>query len=333
MRKFWKICGILVAVLILASIYFYFRGPNPKNFEWGLTFSYKEAEGLGFDWKTMYLDILADLKPKNLRLMTYWDDLEPQKGKFDFTIVDQQLIEADKENLNVVLVVGRKQPRWPECSEPAWFDSLSADQQNQAVLNMLTTSVEHFKQFISVKYWQVENEPFFGFGPNCPTISANLYKQEVDLVKSLDRRPILVTDSGERGSWFQAASSGADILGATVYRVSYDTKYGGYYKYPIPPAFYRIKAGILRSFSQVNDVWDVELQAEPWFTNGALNTPLDLQKTLMNAKVFDENVQYAKSSGFEKNYLWGVEWWYYMAKKNNDWGMWSVAKQLFSTSS
>ena len=50
----------------------------------------------------------------------------------------------------------------------------------------------------------------------------------------------------------------------------------------------------------------------------------------MNQKIFAENVAYAKKVGFQDNYLWGVEWWYWMAKKNNDWGMWTAAKDLLS---
>jgi len=80
----------------------------------------------------------------------------------------------------------------------------------------------------------------------------------------------------------------------------------------------------------VDKVWDVELQMEPWFTNGAINTPLDIQKTLMNPKVFAENIEYAKKSGLEAHYLWGVEWWYWMAKINNDWGLWAAAKDFLN---
>jgi hypothetical protein len=275
--------------------------------------------------------MLADLKPKNLRLMTYWDDTEKTRGKFDFTITDQILTEAQKQNIKVLLVVGRKQPRWPECHQPDWYNSLSQADKDQAVLDMVKATVEHFKTYSNITSWQVENEPYFGFG-DCGTISSTLLNKEVAEVKSLDPRPIVITDSGDRGAWFPAAHSGADILGFTLYRTSYDSHYGGYYKYPIPPMFYRIRAGMLQTFSHTKQVEDVELQMEPWFTNGALNTPLDLQKTLMNPKVFDGNIYYAEHTGIGMHYIWGVEWWYWMAKKNNDWGMWNSAKQLLNQS-
>ena len=328
MRKFFKYFGIIVLLAIIIAAFFYFRFSPAKTPIWGLTFSYQEAKGLGFDDRQMYLDILSDLKPKNIRLMTYWEDLEKQPGQFDFANVDWQLEQAEKYKAQVILVVGRKQPRWPECHQPTWFGTLSVSDQNQAVLDFVKATVEHFKSSPVIKSWEVENEPYFGFGPNCPKSEGNLLKHEISLVKNLDARPVLVTDSGDRGSWLASVNAGADNFGFTLYRVSYDEKYGGYYKYPLPPAFYRVRAGILETFTHVKQIVDIELQMEPWFTNGALNTSVDKQKTLMNASVFAENIKYAKKTGVSEHYLWGVEWWYWMAKKQNDWGMWAAAKDL-----
>jgi hypothetical protein len=328
MKKFFQILGVVVLILILSAVFFYFRYQPSGNTDWGLTFSYREAQGLGFDWKTVYLDMLNDLKPKKLRLMAYWEDIERERGKFDFTIVDQIMIEAQKRSIDVVMVVGRKQPRWPECHEPDWFRSLSKPDQNQAVLNMVKMTTEHLKVYGNIKAWQVENEPYFGFG-SCATIDHNLFNQEVKLVRSIDSRPVVATDSGDRGAWIPVARSGADVMGFTLYRLSYDKRYGGFYKYPIPSWFYRVRAGMLQAFApNIKEIWDVELQLEPWFTNGALNSPLSEQRSLMNPKIFAENVAYAKKTGISEHYLWGVEWWYWMAKKNNDWGMWEAAKNL-----
>jgi hypothetical protein len=329
-KKIAKILGIFFLILLSAVLFFYFRYKPVSNPQWGLTFSYQEAKGLGFDPRQMYLDVLSDLKPKNLRLMTYWNDIEKTRGQFDFSNVDWMLNEAEKNHTNVILVVGRKQPRWPECHEPDWFSKLSNNDQDSAVLDFAKAEIQHFKSSATVKYWQVENEPYFGFGASCPVISNTLFNREVALVKQLDTRPVIVTDSGDRGGWIPVMKSGADDFGFTLYRVSYDKKYGGYYKYPLPAVYYRIRAGILKTFTHTDQVMDVELQMEPWFTQGALNTPLDLQKSLMNSKVFAENVAYAQKTGASAHYLWGVEWWYWMAKKQNDWGMWAAAKDLLA---
>src|SRR3989344_7130342 len=113
MMRFWKYLALTIVLVLGVYGFFYFRYSPAVNVDWGLTFSYLEARGLGFDDRQMYLDVLSDLKPKNIRLMTYWKDIEKVKGRFDFSNVDWQLQEAQKKNVNVVLVVGRKQPRWP----------------------------------------------------------------------------------------------------------------------------------------------------------------------------------------------------------------------------
>jgi hypothetical protein len=330
LKYIYKYIFALVVILVAACVFFYFKAPRPTKTEWGLTYSYQEAELLGFDGKQMYWDILADLKPQKIRLMAYWEDIEKTPGKYDFSYIGWQLQEAQKSGTDVLVVIGRKEPRWPECHEPEWFSQLNMAEQDQAVLNFLKASVDNLKSYPALKEWQVENEPYFGFGIDCPTIPKEFYAKEVQTVRELDNRPIVATDSGERGSWLTIAEAKPDVLGATVYRVSYSPKFGGYYKYPVPAAFFRIKAGFLATFTSVNQVWDVELQAEPWFANGIQNTPLDTQKQLMNQKVFAENVQYAKNAGFGENYLWGVEWWYWMAKKNGDFGMWAAAKDLLN---
>jgi len=330
LKKIGLVFSWLILVVVLLCTIFYFKHQPAQTVDWGLTFSSHEARGLGFDDRQMYLDILTDLKPKTIRLMSYWEDLERTRGRFDFSSVDWMLNEAAKNNVDVVLVVGRKQPRWPECHEPEWFKTLPKTEQDEAVLNLVRKSIEHFKTFSVIKEWQVENEPYFIFGDNCPAVDSALFEKEVALVKSLDSRPIIVTDSGDRGGWLGVAKTNPSALGITLYRLSYDEKYGGYYKYPLPGAYYKIRSGILRTFSNVDVVWDMELQMEPWFTNGALNTPLDVQKTLMNQKVFADNIAYAENLSLGRHYLWGVEWWYWMAKKNNDWGMWASAKDLFA---
>jgi hypothetical protein len=325
-RKVIKFFAIFLGLAVLIAGYFYFRFTPTDNPTFGLTFSHTFAASLGFDAKQVYLDMLDDLKPSKIRLMAYWNEIEPQPGKFDFKNIDEMLTEADKRNVEVILVLGQKQPRWPECHIPDWAKTLDAEKRSEAVLSMIKISVEHFKQFDVIKSWQVENEPYFVFGIDCPKQSEEMVKKEVETVKSLDSRPVILTDSGEQGNWNYTVKSGADFLGVTMYRTVYNDHFG-YYKYPVGPWFYRIKAGMLKHFSG-KDVVGVELQMEPWLLAGIFNTDVETQKTLMNQKIFNDNIEYAKKSGFNDHYLWGVEWWYWMAKKQNDWGMWAAAKEL-----
>lgn len=323
---------ILFLVLILIIMVFYFDSkftPAKDNFEWGITFSPRQAEYLGFDWKTVYLDMLNDLKPQKLRLLSHWEMVEPAKDKYDFSIPDMQLIEAQKRGIDVIMVVGLKQPRWPECHQPVWYNDLTIDEKRQALIDYVGKSVEHFKQFDAIKIWQVENEALFSFGPECPQSDKDVLAQEIELVRSLDSRPVMLTDSGELGRWLPTTKLNPDILAPTMYRVVHNPK-TGYFKYPLPSMFFRVKAGIVRTFSSVDNFIGSELQAEPWFADDFYHTPLSEQLSLMNQKIFLQNVEYAKKIGFKENYLWGVEWWYWLAKKQGDWGMWSAAKDLLS---
>ena len=323
---------ILVVVVIIAGLaigYFYTQFTPVKQSEWGVTFSHRHAEYMGFEWKTMFIDIVNDLKPKNMRLMAYWEDLEKEKGKFDFQIVDEMLIEAEKQGIDAILVVGHKQPRWPECHHPAWYNDLPKEEQDAALLNLVEQSVEHYKSFGAIKAWQVENEPLFEFGPLCPKSDRNILAKEVELVRKLDKRPIILTDSGELGRWLPTIKTGQpDIFGSNMYRVVHNPK-TGYFRYPLPPAFFKIKAGIAKTFTGMDNIVGIELQAEPWFSQDLHLTDLKTQYGLMNPVIFEEYLTYAEDVGFRENYLWGVEWWYWLAHNQGEWTMWERAKQLF----
>jgi hypothetical protein len=327
-KKVLKLILILAVIILLAGSYFYFQFKPSPNPSFGVTFSHTYAASLGFDPRIVYMDILTDLKPKKIRLVAYWDQIESEQGKFKYDDLDFMLTEAGKREVEVIMVVGKKVPRWPECHQPGWYKDLDADKQSEAVISMIKNAVTHFKSFNAIKAWQVENEPYFVFGLDCPKQDQKMVQGEVKAVKEIDNRPIILTGSGEQGNWNELADSGADVVGVTMYRTVYNDTIG-YYKYPVGPWFYRIKAGFLQKFKN-KPVIGVELQAEPWLLSGIFHTDIDQQKSLMNEKVFNEHVAYAKKVGFSDNYLWGVEWWYWMAKEKNDWTLWASAKKLFS---
>lgn len=327
-KKIIWVIGIIFSFLVLASAFFYTQFKPAEKTTWGITFSHRYAAYLGMDWRTVYLDMLNDLQPKRLRLMAYWEDIEPQPEMYDFSIAAQMLAEAEKRNIEVILVLGHKQPRWPECHHPDWYNDLSDVDKLAAQLRMVKNAVNYYKQFSAVKTWQVENEAFFSFGDKCPQTPKDLVKEEMAIVRAADPRPIILTDSGEFGRWLPTASMEPDVFGSTMYRVVHNPKFG-YFKYPLPSAYFRIKAGVLQTFKPVKKIIGVELQAEPWFADDLFTTDLTIQYSLMNPVIFKEYTEYAENVGFEENYLWGVEWWYWMATKHGDWGMWEEARKLF----
>jgi hypothetical protein len=330
-KKIVKIFTIFLLAIFLLLGLFYFVAPRVRHIDWGVSFSPDYAAYLGFDKKQLYLDVLDDLRPKYLRLIAYWEDLEYNRGDFnlpstDFTFM---LKEAEKRDVKVLLVLGHKQPRWPECHHPAWYEKLSQDEKDQAVLHMLQVAINYFKNFKAVEMWQIENEPYFVYGPDCPVIAKDFYQKEVALVKSLDNRPIVVTDSGEKGAWLPTAYSGGDVFGSTLYRTVYQDKQKRYLTYPLPPMFYRLRAGMNRLLSPISRIIGVELQAEPWFNGTVYSTSWKEQNRLMNPQIFYANINYAKQTGLERQYFWGTEWWAW-AKKQGHPEMWEAAKQFFN---
>jgi hypothetical protein len=48
----------------------------------------------------------------------------------------------------------------------------------------------------------------------------------------------------------------------------------------------------------------------------------------MDFKKFKENIDFAKKTGLDTIYLWGVEWWYWLKEKGNE-SILDEAKTLF----
>ncbi|HTK04205.1 MAG TPA: cellulase family glycosylhydrolase [Candidatus Eisenbacteria bacterium] len=289
----------------------------------GATFSKPYAESLGLDWKEAYLATLDDLGVRRFRIPAYWNDIEPEPGVFNFANVDWQVEQAAKRGGKVILAVGRKLPRWPECHAPAWTEGMNESLVQTRILTMMETVVRHYADEPAIIVWQVENEPFFEFG-KCPPPDREFLKHEVAVVRAIDKRPIMITESGELSSWLQVAGI-ADILGISTYRTVWD-RYIGYFYWPISPRVYA------RRYDAVSTLIDraiiSELQAEPWAENGITSMPIDQQLHLMNPTRLIENVRFARKVGFSEAYLWGVEWWYWLRAKGHP-ELWDAGKQVF----
>ena len=232
------------------------------------------------------------------------------------------------------MTIGRKVPRYPECFEPQWWEEQKSEEaQNMELLEYIKITTSTLKDFKSIKIWQVENEPFFKFGECSPPIKKEFVKKEIDLVKSIDSRPILVQDSGEGGFWFPAYQVG-DYLGISMYRkVWYDfwhMLFGNfiYFKYPLAHWTYKIKAGL--TLVPQDKIIVTELQGEPWgpVVNNKL-TENEKNKT-MSRHDFLDTVTYAQKAGFKDLYFWGVEWWYWEKYVNKNAFFWDTAKALFN---
>lgn len=330
---FWLTVGILVVCFLIIIIYSFKTPKSPLTSEplkhkpdyFGVTFSTKFCEELGLDWKEVYLATLDDLQVKEIRLPIYWDHVEPQEGVFDFSDYDFIIREGAKRDVNFIINIGWRLPRWPECHAPVWTNKKKVEGVRQATLKMLEQVVNHYRFENNIVYWQLENEPFLDAFGVCPPSDIDFFKEELALVKSLDKRPVMVSASGELSSWRKEAAVG-DVFGTTVYRVVWGSWFG-YVHYPLPAWFYRLKADLVGIDSSRRYI--VELQAEPWVPQGSMIfLPNKEADKSMSFEQFYSNLQYAIKIDFNKTYLWGVEWWYFK-NNNGDERFWNLARSLF----
>lgn len=329
-KKILKWIGIFFGILILFFSCYFFVGsvPETEDISWGVNFSQKQAKDLGLDWQETYLALLDDLKVKKIKLITHWDLLEPEQDNYFFDDLDWQIKEARERDVQILLAIGMKTPRWPECHIPKWAEQKDKEGQQERITALLKEIVLRYKNEPSINMWQVENEPFVPFGV-CPWVDKAFLKKEIELVKSLDdkNRKILISDSGEGSFWIVAANLG-DIVGTTMYEKVWIHQIGAYFTYPYPPVFYGRKAQIIKKIFN-KEVICVELQAEPWSPEQLINTPIKKQEETMNLEKFQQNIEFAKKSGLKEFYLWGGEWWYWMKEKQDNPEIWDEAEKLF----
>lgn len=302
---------------------------NPDGVKLGFTFSSSYAEELGLDWREVYSALLEDMQVKHLRLPAYWNRVEKIEGKYDFSELDEQINLAEKNNVKLILAVGRRLPRWPECHDPVWLAGLEKSEFESSLLNYVKSVVERYKNSPAIAYWQVENEPFLSVFGECPPLDKELLTQEVSLVRKLDpSRPVIITESGELSSWFRGGQL-ADIIGVSIYKMTWND-FWGYFYYPLPPAFYYYKTKLVQRFTRAFDVFSTELQVEPWTSQPITSVPLTEQFSSMDLDQIQTNVSFAKKTGFREIYLWGAEWWYWLKQKHNRPEFWNYGKKLFS---
>jgi hypothetical protein len=324
---------------------------------YGVSFSKFHSDELKLGWRRVYLALLDDLKVRNFRLSAHWPNTEPAEGKFNFSELDFQMQEAQKRGASVILAVGRRLPGWPECHDPQWIQNLEPSKEssqssppgqakfkdqkeflefrNKKLLEYIAAVVNRYRGFDNLKYWQVENEPYFNaFASSaCGVFDENFFKKEIALVRQIDPgRPILLTDSGEWGTWHKAYKNG-DAFGTTMYLYVYFKQWGlsEPIKYPLIPAFYRIKQNIIEILFGKKPSLVIELSTEPWLLQPIIDTPVEVQLERMGIDKFREMINFGRKTGFDTFYLWGAEWWYWMKTQQNHPEFWEEAKTLFTT--
>jgi len=328
-KKIWIALSTTLVVLI-ALFFFLIQKPMPEKITYGMSFNTFYAEELGLDWRETYDAILDELNVRHLRLAAHWPMVEPRDDVYDFSKLDYQIRRADEVGAEVILGVGRRLPRWPECHVPAWAKDLTWEEQQKKILDYMTMVVNRYKNETVITHWQVENEPFLEVfaKDHCGEMDESFFGRQIEHMRQLDStRPLLVTDSGNLGTWHKAYKYG-DAFGTSVYIHFWNPELGQF-RTVLPPWFYRAKEKVMKLVYGDRETFLIELSAEPWLLQPITEVSIETQYSRMDLEKLEDIIEYARHTRFNTQYLWGAEWWYWLKEKDLP-AMWERGERLFN---
>jgi len=319
-------CVSFSTVLLLVGALNTFVFLPIKDPVYGVSFSVKEAHNLGVDWKANYLALLDDMQFKHVRLMSYWDDGETTRGSLTFDDLDWQFQQANKRGVKISLAIGLRQPRWPECHQPAWAEQLTGNTWKQALYAYIEVVVKRYKDNPALETYQLENEGMNNWFGTCGAPDRERLIEEFNLVKQWDSgHKIIMSLSDQHG--LPLGQPVPDIYGFSVYRIVWNDKIPphGYITYPTPIWYHRLRASLIEAI-QHRPVIIHELQMEPWGPVDFKNLSIAEQNKSMSTSQISKSFMFARQLNIKEMYLWGGEWWYWR-KVNGDPTIWDTVKQ------
>lgn len=337
-RGWWQktlIVLVTVTALFAGGSYgialWYQHSQKGKPINLGVSFIPDYASYLGVNpQKTM--DALIDIGVRNFRLTSYWNDIEPTKGRYDFSQLDWEFAKAEAAGAKIILTVGLRQPRWPECHEPKWVDiSHPVGQWQSELESYMQAVVSRYRSNPALASYQLENEYFLkGFG-TCTDMSRERLVSEYNLVKRLDLHHPIIIGRSNNGLGTPIGQPTPDEFSISIYQRVWDaTVTRRYIQYPFPSWWYATLAGVQKLTTGKN-MMIAELQAEPWPPHGK-NIPdvsLSEQNKSFNADRLRSTVKFAEQTGMKDINLWGAEYWYYRMQVLHDPSVWDTARGIF----
>lgn len=296
----------------------------------GVSFVPAYAESLGLDAQETMDALINDLGVRHFRLVSYWDQLEPQPGSYDFSLLDWQMQKAEVSGSKVSLSLGLRQPRWPECHMPTWATNQSPSQWQPQLEAFIAQVVNRYKHSPALDSYQLENEFLLrGFG-TCTNFDRNRLINEYHLVKRLDPGRSVIISRSNNAIGFPIGKPTPDEFGVSIYKRVWSAPIGRYLEYPFPAWFYAFLAGGQKIMTG-KDMIIHEMQAEAWAPNGKRVNEISLeeQNKSFNAERFEGRIKLIDGTGMHEAYLWGAEYWYYRLVHEKDNSVWNVAKQAF----
>lgn len=324
-----------------------------ESLQLGTTFSRKQCEYLGLDWRETYEEVLQ-LPFQIIRLGAYWDEIERAPGVYEFETLDWQIAQAHEAQVPILLTVGMKAPRWPEFHLPGWLDQphwrngdVTQDTRlRAAVLAFVEAVVRRYADDPGIRYWQVENEPLDRSGPGHQWINPTLLREEIALVRQHDRsrRPVILNFATyphkflrRLARWFlrhEPVPEGlalGDVVALNIYPVVG-------HRWPWKSSYYRTSPTERRHYflplirrvqDQRKPVWVTELQAEPWEPARLVYTDVRHPPS-SDPTTLRPYVEEMQSLGITTVLLWGAEYWYFRKVRHQDPSWWQAVATLLT---
>ncbi len=321
------LAGIPILLFTLIAGYLFIGKATPSdNVEYGVTFSATYAKDLGIDPNAALRASLDDLGFRRFRIPAYWSELEPRRDWWNFSALDRQINLIESRGGTIVLAIGEKAPRWPECWAPDWWKDVPREEQKERTLLYIETVMARYKNREAIVAWQIENEPHFDYG-ECPKPDLNFFRQEVEHARSIDSsRPIVTTDSGELSLWATFGKT-VDALGVSTYRVVQNPTIGIWRYWFVPPYFYAKKAA-LTSALRPDEIYVSEFQMEPWTLEPIWEETDEAQFKTFDIEQMRSNLRYAERMRMSPVDFWGVEWWYWMKEERGHPEFWDEMREF-----
>jgi hypothetical protein len=337
-HSFWhKIIVVIVAVGILclgvmygiAQWYIYSERNIPYTM--GVTFAPDYATSLGVNPQQTLSALINDMGVRNFRLVSYWSDIEPTPGHYNFTELDSEFKQIDAVHGHIELVIGLRQPRWPECHPPNWVNTSVAESQWEPELKQfMATVINRYKNNPALTSYELENEYLLKAFGDCTNFDRSRLVSEFNLVKKLDPGHPVIISRSNNAIGTPIGQPTPDEYSISIYKRVWSGPIGRYLEYPFPSWYYAFLAGVEKIVNH-KDMIINEMQAEPWAPNGKTITQISLaeQSKSLNASSLQQRFVFAKATGMRTVYFWGAEYWYYRWKVEGDKSVWNVAVKEF----